>query len=183
MSKKSLRKDFLEKRKSFLLEEVITGSNLITHKLLETFDFKDKNISVFQSIPKFKEFNTVPFIELCKGNCFAPVMEANHQLKHVALSPETTFILNQWGINEPENGKELSPHLFDFVLVPLLVCDQKGNRLGYGGGYYDRFLAKCSKNCIFLGVGFFDPIVQIPEINEFDIPLHHYFTPNRHYNF
>jgi 5-formyltetrahydrofolate cyclo-ligase len=65
----------------------------------------------------------------------------------------------------------------------LLIFDQKGYRVGYGKGYYDRFLANCSNNAILLGISFFEPIQIIKDTHEFDIPLTIGLTPEQIYEF
>ena len=68
------------------------------------------------------------------------------------------------------------------IFVPLLAYDRIGNRVGYGKGYYDRFLAKCEAKTIFIGLSFFTPEAVItPE--ETDIPLNFCVTPNNIYTF
>ena len=65
------------------------------------------------------------------------------------------------------------------MFVPLLAIDTKGNRVGYGKGYYDRFLKQCKKDCLFIGLQLFDEIIQIDDINQFDIALHYCITPTQ----
>ena len=90
---------------------------------------------------------------------------------------------NKFGIYEPVSGIELSPEEIDIIIVPALMADKKGHRLGYGKGYYDRFLKKLSEKCI--------KIVLIPEVlmteelpyDEFDVPVDMAITQNKIYNF
>ena len=84
---------------------------------------------------------------------------------------------NSWGILEPIAGEEITVGKFDFVLVPLLTIDNKGYRVGYGKGYYDKFLAECSSDCKFIGLYQFDEIETIDDIHDADIPLHFCVTP------
>lgn len=63
----------------------------------------------------------------------------------VITNDNTIFKLNDFGIEEPSGGTEVDEEDIDMVLVPLLAFDTQGNRVGYGKGYYDRFLKNCLK--------------------------------------
>jgi 5-formyltetrahydrofolate cyclo-ligase len=91
--------------------------------------------------------------------------------------------MNQWGITEPEYGKEVPPQLIDVVIVPLLAFDTRGNRLGYGKGFYDRFLAECKADVLKIGVSYFEPEQAFEEVDEYDIPLDICVTPERVWSF
>src|SRR5690606_4053318 len=106
----------------------------------------------------------------------------NNTMKLYKYSENTLLEKNLYGIPEPINGEEILPKELDLVIVPLLSVDQKGNRIGYGRGFYDRLLAECSQTCIFLGLSFEEPI---PHINSdfFDIPIHYCLTTNYLYKF
>ncbi|MDH3493028.1 MAG: 5-formyltetrahydrofolate cyclo-ligase, partial [Acidobacteriota bacterium] len=71
----------------------------------------------------------------------------------------------------------------DFVLVPLLCFDRRGHRVGYGGGYYDRFLAKVRPDCLKIGLSFFGPVDEIEDVHEGDIRLDYCVMPERIYDF
>ena len=85
--------------------------------------------------------------------------------------------VSKFGILEPTNRKKkIIP---DLVLVPLVAFDNKLNRIGYGKGYYDRYLRKVAKiknKAIFLGIAYsFQKCKSIP-INKHDFKLHYIFT-------
>ena len=66
----------------------------------------------------------------------------------------------------------------DVIFVPLLAYDEKGNRIGYGKGFYDRFLANCKPDTLFVGLSFFPPEKNI-SVEETDVPLHYCITPEK----
>lgn len=101
----------------------------------------------------------------------------------LATNEHSVYHTNQWGITEPKEGSILEPLTIDLVFVPLLVCDKAGYRVGYGKGYYDRFLAKCRKNVVKIGFSYFDPVEKITDTNQFDVPLTHCITPQHIYEF
>ena len=84
---------------------------------------------------------------------------------------------------EPAGGKPVSEDQIDVVIVPLLVFDEKGNRVGYGKGFYDRFLSRCREDVIKIGLSFFDAEKRIDDTDEFDIPLTYCITPGKIYEF
>lgn len=69
------------------------------------------------------------------------------------------------------------------VLIPLLAFDKKGYRVGYGKGFYDRFLADCRPDVVKVGLSVFEPIDEIADLNEFDIKMDFCITPNRVWQF
>ena len=93
------------------------------------------------------------------------------------------MIENFFGIAEPAGGNKISPKEIDLVLVPLLAFDQKGYRVGYGKGFYDKFLSECRMDVIKIGLSFFEAEEQIADINQFDISLNYCVTPKRIYDF
>ena len=86
------------------------------------------------------------------------------------------------GISEPFNGIQINNYQIDLVFVPLLTFDHFGHRVGYGGGYYDKFLSECP-NAIKVGLSYIDPINKIEDINSKDIKLNYCITPNKVYKF
>lgn len=89
----------------------------------------------------------------------------------------------EWGIQEPKQGIPTESEKIDLVLVPLLAFDERGHRIGYGKGYYDKFLQHLKASALKLGVSFFPPEKTLPEISTSDISLTHVITPLNLYNF
>jgi 5-formyltetrahydrofolate cyclo-ligase len=164
-------------------------STLVSKNVTSRFDLGGKTISIFLPIAKFKELNTFLLIDSLKKNetirIAVPVSNFQDQsLKHYELNNDIQIELNNYGIPEPINGNiEIKNMEFDIVFVPLLAFNNEGYRVGYGKGFYDRFLKKCNKKCLFIGLNLFDHPVIIEDTNEFDIQLHYCVTPNYLYNF
>lgn len=104
-------------------------------------------------------------------------------MDHFLYSGDLDLVENQWGIVQPEAGVRIEESRLDMVIVPLLVADIKGNRVGYGKGFYDRFLAKCRKDCVKVGVSFFEPVPAIADVDRYDIRLDKLVTPQTVYSF
>jgi 5-formyltetrahydrofolate cyclo-ligase len=102
---------------------------------------------------------------------------------HVLVNDQTEYVQNEIGILEPVEGELIDPIDLDLVFVPLLGFDEKGNRVGYGKGYYDRFLAECRSDVIKIGLSFFPPVDKIEDEDNWDIPLTYCITPERIYEF
>jgi 5-formyltetrahydrofolate cyclo-ligase len=138
------------------------------------------------SIENKKEIDTTYLLHILQGrdkSIVVPKVDFKlGELRAYLLQENTSLKLSAYGIPEPEDGILLSPDAMEIVFVPLLAYDKKGNRLGYGKGFYDKFLAQCSTNCVFIGLSFFDPEEVLPHA-ELDIPMHYCVTPNRVYTF
>jgi len=99
------------------------------------------------------------------------------------LTDSTLLKQNELGIVEPQSGILIDDSQIEVVFVPLLSFDKKGHRVGYGGGYYDRFLIKCKPSSIKIGVSFFDPVKEILDIDGTDVRLNFCVTPKKVYEF
>ena len=107
----------------------------------------------------------------------------DQSMQAIQVNEDTEFVKNMHHIYEPTNGLEIKADEIDLVLVPLLVCDKKGYRVGYGKGFYDKYLLKCRKDCVKIGLSYFEPINAIYDLHEYDIPLNYCITPQKIYVF
>ena len=111
------------------------------------------------------------------------IKKGTNELMHIVYNDETILAVNNWGIPEPQNGPEVNAEEIDMVLIPLLAFDRFGHRVGYGKGYYDRFLANCRPDCIKTGLSFFPAEEKITDTNTFDISMDFCITPDKIYEF
>lgn len=187
MLKSEIRALFKEKRKGLSFLEINRSSKQITDLIHEQFKFKDKQVSIFLPIEKQKEFDSYPLLEeLINQGGKAIISKSNFEDCSLTLykyENVSQLEVNAFGIPEPKYGEIVSESLLNVVFVPLLALDKKGNRVGYGKGFYDKLLAKCSPECLFIGISLFDEFVEIDDLNQFDIPLHCCFTPELYYEF
>lgn len=95
------------------------------------------------------------------------------------------LIANRFKILEPKTISEhyISPAQIEVVLVPLVGFNEKGDRLGMGGGYYDRMLKKISATCLTLGLAYDFQLVPEIKSEQWDMPLDEVITPTKHYVF
>jgi 5-formyltetrahydrofolate cyclo-ligase len=182
MNKAEIRKIFKTKRKLLSEVEKAELSSQIRNQLVDFCPLKDKRVSIFLPITRLTEINTWPIIEDTRATFYLPKVEGD-QLKHIRFESKSQILVSEWGIPEPDYGEEVQADIFDVVLIPLLACDVEGNRVGYGKGFYDDFLALCKPNCLFIGLSFFEPIEKINDTRTMDIRLNHCITPNTVHSF
>ncbi len=199
MTKADLRTQFLAERRALSLAEVEHRSAVIADRFFEDIAAETlKTIHVFLPVEGRNEVNTWPIIRRLWAD-FPQIQVAtsvtdwaSHTLTHYAIRPETPLITNRFGIPEPvqlsvindqlsmaNDAKPMTGDEFDLVLVPLLAFDKSGNRVGYGGGYYDRFLAQCRADCQKIGLSFFRPVERIDDVEPTDVPLDKWIVAKR----
>lgn len=151
---------------------------------LRAFDWsKTAFLHCYLPITDSNEFDTGPFISWIWTHYPAIQVVSSrsdfktHQLTHYALNPDTPLVKNAWGIPEPYGARRVPVEELDAVLVPLLVVDANGNRVGYGKGFYDRFLAACRPGVLKMGVSYFSPVDSIPDVDAWDVPVDGLFFP------
>ena len=103
------------------------------------------------------------------------------EMTHYLLTDNTKIKKNQYNIPEPIDGLEVPTHKIDVVFVPLLAFDKKGHRVGYGKGFYDKFLTDCKPKTIKIGLSFFEPEEKIEDVFENDVKLDYCITPKSIY--
>ncbi len=180
MIKAELRKKYMQKRKALSVDEAF----LLSERILEAFSdyFKPvagQKVHIFIPIRKFNEIDTKIFIHafLEKNiRVFVPKVIAE-DLISVEINEDTIFETSNWGIEEPVSNEDSGEHYFDYVITPLLYGDNKGNRVGYGKGFYDAFFQSISPASKKIGINYFSPDEQIDDVWENDIPLDYLVTP------
>ena len=185
MTKSELRKIYLTKQKN--LSDAMRGekSQRITNLFFQTFDLsKIHFVHCFLPIERTNEIDTkLIFQRIWKDflhiETLVPrVSFQTNEIENLKLTPETNLVQNVWQIDEPTDDELIETEQIDMVLVPLLCFDASGFRVGYGKGFYDKFLSKCRKDCVKIGLSFFPPIAEISDINEHDVALYYCLTPN-----
>jgi 5-formyltetrahydrofolate cyclo-ligase len=160
--KKSLRKEILAKRKEMPVEEVIAKSHAMFERWRNRFSLKKIGyFHIFQSIADRREVDTREFIDFVWERhpqvfLVVPIVDSITQnLRHALVHEDLEMRPNKFGIPEPHMAVDfVHPVQLDMIIVPLLAFDDNGQRLGYGAGYYDRFLALTRPACIKIGLCF-----------------------------
>lgn len=186
MLKKELRLDYLNLRQEFTGAGLSEASDRIARSCLQLPVWDKALFHLFLSVPEKREVDTSPLIAMLRGRgkqIAVPKMSEGGSLSHILLDESTPISKNRWGIPEPAEGDPVLPGEIDVVFVPLLAFDEKGYRVGYGGGYYDRFLGQCRENVVSVGLSFFGPVKEISDLHPGDVPLTYVVCPERVYAF
>jgi 5-formyltetrahydrofolate cyclo-ligase len=145
-TKSNLRQLYLAKRSALSKECCEQYSEAITQNLLQSPVYLSaKNIAVYLSFGN--EVITAAIIDdawQSEKDIYVPVIDKNKSMQFINYQPNTKTISNFYGLQEPlvtSESKIAQPEKLDLVLLPLLAFDKNGNRLGMGGGYYDRYLS------------------------------------------
>lgn len=183
MNKFDLRKIYKEKRQQLTNEQLENMSFDLANQLVNLAIWDKKFYHIFLPIEKFKEIDTSFILHVLMGkDKHIVVSKTNFEtnnLTHYLLTDDSKISKNKWGIPEPDDGIEIDVKKLDVVFVPLLVADQHGHRVGYGKGYYDRFLSNCRPDVLKIGLSVFEPIASILDVNEFDLPLNILVMPEK----
>lgn len=190
MNKQELR-DFYLSRRSLMGERVFKECNIkIKNQFLSFFgDFEPKAIHTFLAIEHRKEINTLPILyelRLRLPQLQVVVSKSNFQtldMTSYVLKTDTVLKVNRWGIPEPTEAELFDDLKLDMVLIPLVIFDKTGHRVGYGKGFYDRFLKKCRPETVKVGLCLEPPISAIPDTHDFDVMLDFCVTPEKVFAF
>lgn len=186
MQKNELRKIYLEKMKAQTTPEREEKSRRIAGRFFDELDLSNiEYLHLFLAIEKFGEIQT-EFIfrriwrEFPNIKTVVPRVDfAENLMQSVEFTDAAKLASNKWEISEPVSDKFVENKLIDTVLIPLLCFDQRGFRVGYGKGFYDKFLAACRADALKIGLSFFEPIREIADVNEFDVKLDLCITPDK----
>jgi 5-formyltetrahydrofolate cyclo-ligase len=189
MTKKELRKTYREKRENLTL----AGRHALLADMQECFReiqlISKALVFSYKAMTARNEVETSVFEELLATEydaasfCYPAIPAGGGAMEAYLDNEEITWEEVAFGLTQPASGKMVSPHEIDIVLVPLLAFDCQGQRLGYGKGYYDGFLARCRPDVISIGLSWFAPEQTLPEIGAHDVPLKYCVTPQRLYVF
>lgn len=181
MNKQELRVIYKQKRAALSFEEINKLQENIYLQVFALDVSAVKNVHLFLSMDQFNEIDTAPLIAYFRTkNIRIVVSKCNFKdssLTHFYLEEHSILERNKFGVPEPINAASVDEQVLDMVFVPLLISDDKKYRVGYGKGFYDRFLIKCRDDAKFIGLNFFTPIQKIEDVNEFDISLDQVIYP------
>ena len=180
-----LRKSFKKKRSLLDTNQVKGLSKRIFENLLELNVWEKSFYHLYLSNEINNEVETDEIVNLLfmkNKRVFVPKI-LGKDLLNIEISNNTNYSLNQLGIREPISSNQKDASLLEVIFVPLLIFDKLGHRVGYGGGYYDKFLGNIKDDVLKIGLSIFDPIDEIQDIEKHDISLNYVVTPKRVYNF
>ncbi|MCF7791068.1 MAG: 5-formyltetrahydrofolate cyclo-ligase [Victivallales bacterium] len=170
--KKEIRKNILEERKKLALEQVKVKSRKIVDLIISSRPFKESRF-ITCYYPFRNEVDLLPLLEQTnKTLLFPKVVKGQKELDFYIAGSLNDFEAGVWGIMEPRKGLPKIPiPEIDLFLVPGVAFSGTGERVGYGGGYYDSTLIKRRRSCPALGVCFDIQIVEPGFSDEWDQKL------------
>ena len=163
MSKKNIRKKFLKLRKQKFKKKNKIDNNLIL-KLIKKFKVQRPVIGGYYPVKyEIDSLEILRFLEKKKYPTSLPVIKNKNSMKFFKWCSNDPLKISKYGIPEPLNLKSVDP---DILLVPLVAFDKNFYRIGYGGGYYDRFISKIKKKKKILTIGL---AYSFQKINKFNL--------------
>lgn len=187
MTKKELRIKYKALQQSLTESEVDEMSITIANHLVKMNIWNHQFYHVFLSIEENKEVNTDYLLHILAGKDKEVVVSKSNFLTlamtHYLLTDGTRLKKNQYNIPEPIDGLEVPVSKIDVVFVPLIAFDKGGNRVGYGKGFYDKFLGECRADTLKIGLSFFEAEEQITDLYQGDVTLDFCITPKGVYKF
>ena len=178
MKKSELRQTYLAKQKAISQEERLAKSEAIADLFFRTFDLERiKFLHSFIPIKKFNEVDTKLILEKVWRDfpdiqiVVPRVDHETNEMKSLIFDRDTELVSSAWEIDEPAHDELVADDAIDMVITPGVCFDKAGHRVGYGKGFYDRFLRTCRSDCVKVGLSFFDPVERIDDVHDGDVRL------------
>jgi len=187
MTKKEVREKYKRLRQQLSEEAIEEKSLSIANQLLKLDIWSKSYFHLFLTIKEKQEVESEFILQVLQGRDKEVVVSRSNfetrEMTHYLLTDSTKFEKSEYNIYEPINGLKVPNEMIDVVFVPLLAYDKKGNRVGYGKGFYDAFLAQCKLDVLKIGVSFFEPEEAIEDVLLTDIGLDYCVTPYQVHSF
>lgn len=184
----SLRQKILAKRRQVTAKESAQAGLSILKNIMQMNVFK-RTVNVASYISLSGELCTQDMNEyfMTRHHLCLPFMVTGQKGKmdFYSFKKGDELVENRFHILEPKNLPEnlISEDKIDVIIVPLVAFDNKGNRMGMGGGYYDRMLKKVRKDCLVIGVAYEFQLVDELLVEEWDMPMDIVITEKNCYKF
>ena len=186
MTKAKLRIIYLAKQKSLSALERKQNSRQIVERFFANFGLSETNfLHCFLPIERTNEIDTKPTFqkiwrEFPRIETLVPrVNFQTDEIENLKLTSETKLVKNTWEVSEPAHDETVETEKIDLILIPLLCFDTRGFRVGYGRGFYDRFLKNCRADSLKIGLSYFAPVEKILDAQDFDVSLDVCVTPEK----
>jgi 5-formyltetrahydrofolate cyclo-ligase len=188
MTKTEIRIQYKQKRRKLSEAEKDKLEDLMLIQFQKCNFFESCKILSYAPISVQNEYD--PYLAECfcmfknRATSFAfPIVDsATETMNAFSVTVDTVFEKNIYGIAEPVGGFKIEPKEIELMFIPLLAFDKNGFRVGYGKGYYDKFIKLCNPNVVKVGFSFFDPI-EIDDLYDYDKKLDFCITPHHTYTF
>ena len=179
MKKTQIRKTILKRRNYFNSENIKINFS----KLIEFLNLKISSKKIGIYYPIGSEVSTIMLIKNLRNKKYIislPVIEKNFKMSFYEWKENSALKINNFGIPEPFKIKKITPSA---LIIPIVAFDANLNRLGYGGGFYDRFIDKIERSKKILKIGLALSCQKINKVptNKFDKKMNYIFTENKVY--
>jgi 5-formyltetrahydrofolate cyclo-ligase len=183
--KKEIREKTRRLRDSLSMRDIYSKSSAIESRLWELIEERGCESIMFyiafgsevrtqNSITRAIRSGKITIVPVCSVDGKRRILPCR------LLDLQSEVQASKFGILEPKPGcrRPFPPEKIDLMVVPGLAFDERGHRIGYGAGYYDRFLSRCPQS-LFVGLAYETQIVESVFPSERDIPLHKLITEDR----
>ncbi|MFL0252338.1 5-formyltetrahydrofolate cyclo-ligase [Clostridium neuense] len=174
MNKSELRKKILEIRNSIDVYEKQVKDSKIFNNIINSYQYKHSN-NIFIFVSYSSEVDTHKVIEYSLKNgkrIFVPkVISKKLGMEVIEIRGFSDLKRSKYGILEPCENNYIRPEEIDVAFIPGLAFDKKGGRLGYGGGFYDRYLKLLKKSTAKIGLCYSFQVIENVPMEEYDIRI------------
>ena len=183
-AKATIRKSIIQKRKALSNLKQNEKSLIVTRRLLDMGEFKTSK-AVFCFLSTAHEVKTEEIIlkafRLGKDVLVPLLNPQEGDMQVVRISRDTRFAIGKYGVREPslKTREVVSSACIDFVIAPGLAFDIFGNRIGYGGGHYDKLFKNISNDVTRVAVGYDFQIIESVPHSDFDESVHFIVTETK----
>ncbi|MDN5292831.1 MAG: 5-formyltetrahydrofolate cyclo-ligase [Eubacteriales bacterium] len=183
--KKALRKQVLQERMALSREEVLQKSRVIAERVMGLPEYQQaKTVMMYLDFRNEVATDYLLRQTMARGKrVVVPVTDVagKRLIPTLIVNYPDDIGTGAWGIPEPkpEAIRPVPPQEIDLVLVPGVAFDEKGNRLGYGGGFYDRFLLQTGPGTVFVALAFELQVRDQVYPEAHDQPVHYIVTEER----
>ena len=171
MDKKTLRKKIRELKRAMTPEQIEEKSNRLCERFLASDFYRDAK-TVYGYLPYNQEVRTTPILDqaLKDGKRVAVPKIYGDEMKFLYLTDLSQVAASSFGIPEPIADEPVATDSTALVLMPGLAFDTEGHRIGYGGGFYDKFLAQEPEHPTVALCYDFQMVQNLP-VDDYDIPV------------
>ena len=164
LNKKNIREEIIDKRNNLILDIKQNYDSLIFEEIINSEIYK-KSKKIFTYISFGSEVDTIKLIKYSfSNNKEVYVPKINKQTKDMIALKIHNFnnmSVDKWGIIEPKSVDKTNIGTdFDLIIMPGIAFDKQGNRIGYGGGYYDKYISKLNNASNLLALAYDFQIIQ-----------------------
>jgi 5-formyltetrahydrofolate cyclo-ligase len=184
MPKRSIRSHFLIERKSRSSQICADSSAEIQRRFMSSGFFRDaRHLALYSAIHNEVSTDEIVKQALDSDKSLVFPRVSGEDLEFVEIESPAELVSGAFGVKEPKGCSLVPVENVDLIVVPGVAFDQRGHRLGYGRGYYDRALARCQDHCIKVGLAYDFQLVEELPVTDFDETLSLLITESQTLNF